>query len=977
VKGKTNSIPDFPAADLHLPSFLQELYERQASQADLSDPLDALINDEYISICRDFDLTQIQDSWSWRNTHLARELAKILIDGKGEIDKKALFKAMQLLEGRLYSLGPGRHHDATRQQHLVKILKLFYHNGDYLYALKRIHRPINHQGAERLIRETLFLPEGKTVTDVHARQAALSALLSSLRQNVGSCFATAPAILIQQDQPLRFLADIGQLFGTGRLTRVYEGIEYAVPLSVSWGVGDLFRPIALSSLGKNPFKILSFSPGLQAAFEAAALIDKKLTQLQRQKACEELLKSNKFMQHEGDLFTLITADQILKNLLLQTFGVTEKDVSDFYERSLQGPPEFALQAPLIQRGKGEACSRYLRAYDAAKWSFKALTDNALVKAWEFTLASLSESKSDFAKWNLYISLGVQPEEPNGIGHSLYEVVQEHIREINNEMERFQSNYDHLFAQAKYLEGRMMRGSSESDIGWVQAEYQIRRHEINQLLNQRDTLYEKGRKLQGVYPALIEFYGKKIGDYFQEIYDAEMHDISANPYDDSPAGFRLMYKHGRTNTALWTTIHSAAEYIQHLTSFFVSTEIEINQLPQFEGLGKEIASLITAAIMTVKRPEFLESSLVRLAKAYNEPLIANPLQNLDRVKRKPWSYISGGTMATLVSCYWGNPQKPQEAKRWVENENELLAFLIDTMKGCPLSVQHKYRDDPTLSMLAFSPTHAFLCKPGWKLFYKAWESDTYTYTWIRDHWVTPQQIFLDTHLLDNRMMELIVQQLLLFIPIGYRPIVQNALKSFTYSMTPPEFREHVMKMLAYEKWLHEGHKLDLIAEELDSMLYRFLPLFPEHALQEKLTLLFESIDEADVQIKKEIPLFSEKVEESVGRHKILTAEELKQIAKGFLISTLKETRSPINYHQKIVEAMQKGGLCYPEPILIADTNWVKNVFGFTLNPGTRNLEFWRFDESGGEGRPITVWKRYLNGISREEWGLYTSPQQYRQ
>src|SRR3984957_15948549 len=856
-------------------SFLQDVFEKQANESVSSDPLQVLLNDEFISICRDFDLTQIQDSWSWRNTHVARELSKMLINDKGELDNRLLFKTLQFLESTLFSLGPSRHHDGSRQQHLIKILQLFYHNKEYMNALKRISRPIWHQGAQQLIRETLLLPEGALVTDAHTRRAALSALLTSLRQNVGSCFATAPAILIQQQQPLNFLADMGQLLGTGKIARVFEGIEYGVPLSLSWGVGDLLRPFTLSLLGIDPLKMLGLSPGLQAAFVSGGVIDKKGSREEKGMACEKLLLSSGLLPNESELFSLITADEIIKKVLLHFFGITQQEVIDFSDRSIQGVfSELVIQTPTGQGGKRLACSRYLKAYDAAKLSFKALTDNALLKAWEFTLASLSESKADFAKWNLYVSLGVAPEDPYGIGQSLYEVIQEKIKQMNHEIEEFQSRYDHLFAQAKYLEGRISRASTEREAGWIQAEYQIRRHEINRALSERDAIYEKGRKLQGLYPFLIDFYGKKIRDYFQEVYDAEMHDVAANPYDDSPAGFRLMYKYGRENTALWTMIHSASEYIQHLASFFVSTEIELNQLPQLEGLQRETGDLITTAIMTIKRPQFLESSFFRLARAYHEPVIQNPLEHIDQVKRKPWSYISGGTMGTLVSCYWGHLQQPQEAKRWVENENEFLAFLIDTMKELPLSIQRKYQTDPEMSMLAFSPTHAFLIKPGWKLFRKSWESDIYTYTWIRDHWIAPHLKFLDSFLLDHRMMESIIQQLLLFIPIGYRPLVKHALRGFTYSITPPEFRERVIKILSYEKWLQKW--MSLIAEELDSILYHFLPLFPEHALREKLITLFNAVTEVDDRLKEGIFNHFEVAQESIGRYTILSAKDLRDI-----------------------------------------------------------------------------------------------------
>ena len=50
--------------------------------------------------------------------------------------------------------------------------------------------------------------------------------------------------------------------------------------------------------------------------------------------------------------------------------------------------------------------------------------------------------------------------------------------------------------------------------------------------------------------------KNSPEYFQEVYDADMHeDVEGSLYDDSPAGFRLLYKHGRRNPGTWTLIHT--------------------------------------------------------------------------------------------------------------------------------------------------------------------------------------------------------------------------------------------------------------------------------------------------------------------------------------------------------------------------------------------------------------------------------------
>ncbi len=908
--------------------FFEGIFEKNAPKIDFANALEGIFCDEYISACQDFDASKLQDSALFRNVHMARSCALYLLDEQGQIDFSRLKMSIGLLKENLYSLGPQREHDSLANEHMLAMLEQFAVNPDFQVALRGIYLTERNAIVEGLIRETLQIPSNVPLKDGHAKKAAFAALLTHLRQNVGSCFATAPAIMIQKEQPLNFLKDLAELIATGRLIRVVEGVEHAVPLSFSWGAGDLLKPVFVHTLGKNPLETLALSPGLQAAFSAAHLLEKNRGRKEKIEGCLKILEGAKVESLIANPYSVITANQILQQVVQGSLKIGQ-----------------------------------------ARNAFKAQTDNALLKAWEFTLASFAESHADFARWNLYISLGVAPEEPGGIGQSLYAVLQEKIQAVNDEIAEISSTYDHLFAQTKYLEGRLSHISSEREAGWLQAEYRMRRQEIHGALAHRDEIYEKGKKLQGLYPLLIDFYGTKIREYFQEVYDAEMHDVTTNPYDDSPAGFRLLYKHGRANPALWTLILSADEYIRDLSSFFSVTEFEIKQLPQFEGLEKEISELITRLIATIQGADFLQSSLVRLAKAYNEPIVSNPLENLTQVKRKPWSYISGGTMATLTSCYWQNAQKPKEVKRWIENENELFAFLIDTLKECPAYVQNKFQKNPEASLLSFSPTHAFLTKPGSKLFKEAWESSLYTYTWIRDYWASQHFKFIDSILLDSRMMDVIVQQLLFFIPSTYRPLVKSKFQSFPYSMPPPEFREHILTTLSYEKWLQGGQILEALGEELDSLLYRFLPLFPEHALEDRLHTIFEGIEIDNQHISS--------IVESVGRYKMLTAEDLKNYAKALLMLHTKTSRSSTFYHKKIIETMQQTGLCSPEPFLFADTNWVNNAFGFIVNPGTRKLELWRFDFSGSTGRPISQWKHYLNGISKDEWGFYTAPQQYGQ
>lgn len=958
------------------PLYFHVLFENIArlSEEERGDPLIQLLCDENIETCHNFDISHLQESWSWRNVSQARQLAQLLTDSHGFLIKSQLHKALLLLEENLFSLGPLRHHDDRRLSRLLLLLRQLYESCELQAVLKRIGAPHGHLVAERLIRETLFLPENTPVTDCHARQAVLSALFTYLRQNVGSCFATAPALLIEREQPLQFFSDMAQLLGSGRIVRVIEGEEYAVPLSPSTGVADLYRPFFLWNLGKNPYAALSHSPGLLAALEASGVVDAKEEPRKKRKKCRELLHTAHLAE---DPFVILTPHSVIHRVLAAFFAVSESEIEEYQARPkgrLFG--QLIISEPKALTGKSQACYRYLKAFDLARSAFKAVTENALLKAWEFTLASLSETKANFVRWNLYSSLGLHPEEPHGIGKQLYEVVEKKLQKINEEIEEYAARYEQLYTQAKYIEGRISRASTENELNWLRADYQLRRLELNRVVCERDELYDKGRKLANLHIFLINFYTQKCKEYFQEVYDAEMRDISANPYDDSPAGFRLLYKHGRANTSLWTMINSAEEYVQILTSFFVATENELSHANETKGLQMELTDLVTEAVTHVKRPEFLETSFYRLARAYHEPLVQDPLEHLDKIPRKPWSYVSGGTMSTLVSCYWGRAEKPSEKSRFVESSTELLAFYLDTIREMPLSVQNSFKEDPEKALLAFSPTHAFLCKPGWKKFQRGWDNDLYSYTWIRDYWVFPQQEFTGSILLDSRRIGYFVDKIELIIPEGYRPIYRNALSSLTLSMRPKQLRENILTTLSYEQWMRGGRRLEILSEEIDSLLFSHLPLFPEHELQEKLQTLFAHIEEIDTPLKEKLFTHFDRIAQAIGKYRLLSAQDLRNVAKTLLMLAMGKTRSAFPYHQKISDTMEKLGYAYPAPILFADTNWVKNCFGFVVNPGTEELELWRCDDSGTEGRPISLWKRYLNGTDRQLWGLYTSPDQYR-
>jgi hypothetical protein len=373
-----------------------------------------------------------------------------------------------------------------------------------------------------------IIGQGEPVSAEMAAEAVREAFATPLRQVVGSCFATAPAILIQREQPTRFLLDLKELIATDALKRTFGGVEYSVPLS---------------------------------------------------------------------------------------------------------------PAP------------------------------NLLRAWEYTLASMSETKANFSKWNLYVSLGIHPSHAGGLGETVMQMAQAELDRCNLALQDLHH-----------------------------------RLELGQEVREEYLRMERRAKQVAELPRIfVEKMSELIPRYYAEVYDPDL--VKQGLYEDSPAGFRLLYKHGRTNPTLWTRIYSADQFIEYLIDFLRVCEVEI------EGTSH----LVTELILQVQRPEFLAGCQARVEKK----------------EGTPWCYISGGSMETFLSCYFERDVPFTKRERRVENPLDLCLFLLETLKDIP---------DPGHALLMESPGHAFTLLPQLRPFRDGWHDAGNSYTWVREYIIRPQEQF---------------------------------------------------------------------------------------------------------------------------------------------------------------------------------------------------------------------------------------------
>ena len=918
------------------------------------------IIDPLLPISLEMDATHLQESAAYRSLARAKRIAEYLISDEAVMDLALLDPLIAKIENNLYSILPAREMDAIFLKHTLACLKILKSDKELRRLLFSIDRPEGHKKAEEMIQRACGLESKAGLTKAHARRAALSAWLTLLRQNVGSCFATAPALLIQQEAPRYLFKDINDLFGMGRLKRVVGGNEHNVPLSQSFGIGDLRKPVHLT---EETLRRFAKAPGIILAFEAAA-IKKNILQL--------LLKS---FEKKLNSYQTVTVEDILRKSLLTHLEITEADIAEFELRSKPYLPfgivDWSAKGGLDTQSTGERCAHFFGLLENAKNAFVSLTDHPVLKAWEFTIASFCETQSDFAKWNLYSSLGLDPQEKGGLGQVLYQAVSMFVERSNQKMLSIQDEYKTAWLLLQGVETKINNAASEQELRWIRADYMSKKNEFNTLEELRDRESARGQKLANLLQFIIDNLVQLFPKYFQEVYDPELKEVVSGPYDDAPCGFRLMYKHGRQNSSAWTFVRTYQEFVDALNSFFNAFEVEFNRNPSLAGIEKEFTEAITQMSMHIRTEEFILTAFSRMAKVHNSPIVSDPLHNLDKIPKKPWAYTSGGTMGTLISNYFSREEKPAEQTVWVESTQELLLFLEDTMKKVPYKEAEKFLHHPCKSFLIHSPTHAFRFMPGLSPFNKAWQDRQYTYTFVRDKYVEPAKKFYHMIRLDQEMIRALLNEIKSKVHENYFAAYDLVFRLLPRSLAPDEFYTYFMQGIHQDRTLATLFDYILPKEEIESLLFANIPYIRRYHIEEKAMEILEPF------CRQNLPQLQQVFAELMPNPpEVLASKDFYHLLLNMIRKIYNNKAQPQPIREQLIEAMEIKELRPPPPIFFADSNWQNDYFAFLVSPATLNLEFWRMTPFSFQGAPMSIWKRYLDGtVKHPPWGIYTDKTNY--
>jgi hypothetical protein len=904
---------------------LQKILEEISSKNDELSQILGLKEEVFLSYF--FEISQVQDPFRFRSRWYADRLSRLLIDEEGRLDQKRLKEILLLLQKKSYPLVPGRENDALLFAHFRKTLKLLLQSS-FVAELEKFRLPLCHKKAEEFISDTV---QKKQISNTELRIAVLSAWLTPLRQNVGSCFATAPAILIQEEMPERFLRDLQDLLHTGRISRVIEGKEYIIPLSPSWGMGDLLKPFSFFDSSR-----LSFSPGVIFALMEIGEILETDSWEKRQRKCYEILENIQADKPEN-------IRQFLRFTLLRKMGLEENDLS--FEKSRtkmmvlsDNVHPFAYQVSSLS-AKEKRVQEFEEVWARVLSRFRTLVDHPLLKAWEFSLASLSDVKLGFTRWNLYVSLGLDPKEEGGLGSFLYQLVERKLDEANQEVAELQYEYERAVNFVQTTENLMQRDPHSPSL---QAELQRGLQEMQFALQRRDGAHKKAVLFSQLFSSLLEHYYELFQEYFQELYDPEIQEVKIQNYNDSPAGFRLVYKHGRRDPSTWTSIFDEEGYSTSLRDFFHETEGRIKVLFPLE-LGKELAELITEITLFVQSRPFLEGATKRMRLSGEEGQEA----------RKPWSYPSGGTMDNLVKIYFKRDVPLHALTAKIESEVHLFQFYFEALHLCE-------ENSPNSKLfLSLSPTHAFLFmpdllemslrkKPPLQILQEA-------------------QSFFSEIVLDESCQRCLLDEITHLLPTregAFRAIFPRNYQTLTVA----EFRVELVHALKSAYRNNLAQKNADWEKLVDSFLYSALPLQKRENALQNCKVIFEKMKIA----------ISQKTENKLGElfeREIVTARQFRELALAALLWATGSIFSEQNLSFLFLQKAREMRLCYPQPLLFADTNWPGSYFGWVISPYSLSVELWALDRMGSQGFPMTDWRCWLDNSRVSDWVLYYKTSEY--
>jgi hypothetical protein len=220
---------------------------------------------------RNHQRAELQNPQLAQQTALPRELTRFILMKSGHLNFgviRALHDHFVPREGRFVGY----------EINLIIGLELFAKNPERRWTFSKINAPDGLMApGNRLIRQVLQLVPHAEVSDLQAKEVVLSALTSHLRQGfVGSCFATYLGIETMANDLARCMDDLIELIGSGKLSLKVKGSVEEFPFLLKMSHDSGYTEFTVNRSGELITRsgrqaYLWEAPGIHAALSAMGI----------------------------------------------------------------------------------------------------------------------------------------------------------------------------------------------------------------------------------------------------------------------------------------------------------------------------------------------------------------------------------------------------------------------------------------------------------------------------------------------------------------------------------------------------------------------------------------------------------------------------------------------------------------------------------------------------------------------------------
>lgn len=335
-------------------------------------------------------------------------------------------------------------------------------------------------------------------------------------------------------------------------------------------------------------------------------------------------------------------------------------------------------------------------------------------AFEYTLASFSDTASDTLRYHLSHLLGIESDPLVGMSAYLVSLANEDHTLLEKELVGYSHEFDRAQGKMRYTTNRLSSVDSKEKERRLQRELDADSYHLRSV---KDMYHEHAEALDIVAALpkkMIDGMFATVDTFFTELYDPDI--VFSTIDEDAPAGFSLYYTGGHAITDHWKKVSSFDDFRTYFASF----------------VERSVYDLVSEETSSTEK-KYMEKYIRALHSFILHKNIHDVFSFEEKNAETYFQRKSGGNMESVIARY-SLSKKISTVAISGETLIDRACILIDFVKDAPFRESNAWRLEEESRILMQTGKHGCLFMPGLPLFQQAVEEKGFTYSWFRDEFL---------------------------------------------------------------------------------------------------------------------------------------------------------------------------------------------------------------------------------------------------